>query len=448
MNAAARAGFDSIVVGGGHNGLTCAAYLARGGRRVLVLEAAARLGGAAVTREFAPGFSTSACAHLLHLMPPSLMRELALQAHGLTLAAVDLPTVALSQDARHLSFGPGNLTALEARSAADAAALSQWQALLERFGRALHPVLSATPPRLGTDAWRDTAALLGLGWRIRRLGRRDMRELLRIGGMCVHDLLEERFASAAAQGCTGTRCGARHELRPALARHRAVAPLPRGSCRRGGLPGAAARGPRCRVRGTGARRGRGGRGNPHGRAGGTHPGARRSCRRSRARLGRGDRGHDRRLERRSQEHVPRAARRRAPRRGLRAAREPGALARARGETAPGARAAAAVPGARRGAAARAPAGRAFRGLHRARLQSRQVRRVLPRADARDHDPDAHRSGPGARRQARHVGHRAVRALQPRRRLGRAAAGLHRPHHRHCWRPTRRSCATVSAPASF
>ncbi len=200
MNGAARAGFDSIVVGGGHNGLTCAAYLARGGRRVLVLEAAERLGGAAVTREFAPGFSTSACAHLLHLMPPALMRELALPAHGLTLAAMGLPTVALSQDARHLSFGPGNLAALEARSAADAAALSQWQALLERFGRALHPVLSATPPRLGTDAWRDTYALLGLGWRIRRLGRRDMRELLRIGGMCVHDLLEERFTLPLLKG--------------------------------------------------------------------------------------------------------------------------------------------------------------------------------------------------------------------------------------------------------
>ena len=66
---AAAAHYDSVVVGGGHNGLVCAAYLARGGRSVLVLEAAERLGGAAVTREFAPGFRVSACAHLLHLMP-------------------------------------------------------------------------------------------------------------------------------------------------------------------------------------------------------------------------------------------------------------------------------------------------------------------------------------------------------------------------------------------
>ncbi len=61
-------------------------------------------------------------------------------------------------------------------------------------------MLDRTPPRLGTDSWRDRAALLGLGWRIRRLGRRDMRELLRIGGMCVHDLLEERFTLPLLKG--------------------------------------------------------------------------------------------------------------------------------------------------------------------------------------------------------------------------------------------------------
>jgi len=192
--------YDAIIVGGGHNGLVCAAFLARSGKRVLLLEAADHLGGAAVTREFAPGFRVSACAHLLHVMPPALMRELGLEAHGLKLAAASLPSVALAEDGRHLSFGPGDLAALTSAAPGDAAALADWQAFLKRVARALHPLLTETPPRLGTDAWRDRAALLGIGWRIRRLGRRDMRELLRIGGMCVHDLLEERFAHPLIKG--------------------------------------------------------------------------------------------------------------------------------------------------------------------------------------------------------------------------------------------------------
>ena len=105
MAGTANTRYDCIVVGGGHNGLVCAAYLARGGRSVLVLEAAEQVGGAAVTREFAPGFKVSACAHLLHLMPATLMRELGLSAQGLRFAAQQLPTTALSGDGLHLSLG-------------------------------------------------------------------------------------------------------------------------------------------------------------------------------------------------------------------------------------------------------------------------------------------------------------------------------------------------------
>ena len=199
MSVAALPRYDSIVIGGGHNGLTCAAYLARRGRKVLVLEAAGRLGGAAVTREFAPGFKVSACAHLLHLMPPALVRELALERHGLKLAAVGLPTVALAEDGPHIVLDPGG-DSLAARFPRDAEALDRWRALFRRLAGALHPVLAHTPPRLGTDRWRDAYALLGLGLALRRLGRRDMRELLRIGYMPVHDLLEEYFELPLLKG--------------------------------------------------------------------------------------------------------------------------------------------------------------------------------------------------------------------------------------------------------
>lgn len=203
MSAAVEAGggkYDCIVIGGGHNGLVCATYLARGGRSVLVLEAADRVGGAAVTREFSPGFQVSACAHLLHLMPQSLMQELRLGTHGLHLAADRMPTTALAGDGAPLPLDPANPVALDARSPSDAVGYPRYVALLRRLGAALQPVLEMVPPRLGTDAWQDRLALLRLGLGLRSLGRRDMRELLRIGGMCVQDLLDEHFETPLLKG--------------------------------------------------------------------------------------------------------------------------------------------------------------------------------------------------------------------------------------------------------
>ena len=196
----AAADFDCIVIGAGHNGLVCASYLARGGRSVLVLEAASEVGGAAITREFAPGFRVSAGAHLLQLMPRSLIEELALNSHGLDFAGEDLQTVALSSEGAPLTLDALGLAGLPA---AEQTAHADLIAQLQRFGRALAPVLNAAPPRLGTSANADRLALLKLGWQIRRLGRRDMRELLRIGGMCVYDLLQENLSTPLLQGALG-----------------------------------------------------------------------------------------------------------------------------------------------------------------------------------------------------------------------------------------------------
>ncbi|HUA25797.1 MAG TPA: NAD(P)/FAD-dependent oxidoreductase [Steroidobacteraceae bacterium] len=191
--------YDSIVVGAGHNGLTCAAYLARAGRRVLVLEASERLGGAAATREFAPGYRVSSCAHLLHLMPGWLLEELGLARHGLRMAAERMPTIALSATgAVQIPLDPGSPA--QNLGDADARALHDYDARMRRLARALRPLLEAVPPRLGSRAWRDRLTLLGLGMKLRLLGRADMRELLRIAGMCVQDLLDEHFESPLLKG--------------------------------------------------------------------------------------------------------------------------------------------------------------------------------------------------------------------------------------------------------
>jgi phytoene dehydrogenase-like protein len=191
--------YDCIVIGAGHNGLTCAAYLARAGRRVLVLEAAEVPGGAAGTHEFASGFRVSSCAHLLHLMPGWLLGELGLARHGLRMAAERMPTLALST-AGALRIPPEPDSAARDLGEADAHAYREYGATMGRLARALRPVLEAVPPRLGSRAWRDRLTLLGLGARLRLLGRSDMRELLRIAGMCVQDLLDERFESPLLKG--------------------------------------------------------------------------------------------------------------------------------------------------------------------------------------------------------------------------------------------------------
>ncbi|MFQ5609828.1 MAG: phytoene desaturase family protein, partial [Woeseiaceae bacterium] len=186
--------FDAIVIGAGHNGLVCAAMLAKAGKSVLALEANDQVGGAAVTREFADGYQVSACAHLLFQLQPRVRKELGLNPE---LASDDMTTIALSTDANHVRLYPDRVSGVNEQ---DEKQYGRFRKRMTRYADLLATYLNTAPPRLGTKNWRDLLKLARLGFDIRRLGREDMREFLRLVTMNIHDELEERFENPLLKG--------------------------------------------------------------------------------------------------------------------------------------------------------------------------------------------------------------------------------------------------------
>lgn len=205
-----------IIIGGGHNGLVAACYLAKAGFAPLVLERREQVGGAAVTEEFHEGFRCSTFAHAAGPLLPQITRELELERHGLTIINPDVRVFALDRDGRSLSLydDPARTSReLAGLSAHDAASYQKFHESFARIGHVLAPLLSMTPPLLDKPTVGDLWSLGKIGKDFRGLSKKDAYRLLRWGPMAVADLVAEWFetellrATIAARGITGAFAG-------------------------------------------------------------------------------------------------------------------------------------------------------------------------------------------------------------------------------------------------
>jgi phytoene dehydrogenase-like protein len=210
--------YDAIVIGAGHNGLVTAAYLAKAGKKVLVLEQRAALGGVAATEEIFPGFKCSTCAHLAGSFSTEIIDELELKQHGLEILPSDplLFAPGLKSPSLRIPRAHSKMAEDIARvSPGDAAKLASFAALVQNLASFLGSLNNLPLPNGARPARFDVAELVKLGWKFRRLGKKEMHEFLRILPMSVSDLVNEWFetellkAALAASGILGSFVGPR-----------------------------------------------------------------------------------------------------------------------------------------------------------------------------------------------------------------------------------------------
>jgi phytoene dehydrogenase-like protein len=208
--------YDAIVIGGGHNGLTAAAYLARAGKKVLVLERRHVLGGAAVTEEIFPGFKFSVCSYVVSLMKPNVMRELMLPKFGLKLLPLESTFTPLEKDYL-LRTSDANQTYREIsrHSIKDAETYMRFGPKMGQIGMAVRPILETIAPNAIRPSLSDISNLNSLLKHFKTLSSDQFEYLTKLMTMSSADFLDEWFefeplkATMSASGIIGTFMGPR-----------------------------------------------------------------------------------------------------------------------------------------------------------------------------------------------------------------------------------------------
>ncbi|MBI2947100.1 MAG: NAD(P)/FAD-dependent oxidoreductase [Verrucomicrobia bacterium] len=189
--------YDVIIIGAGHNGLVTAAYLARAGRKVLVLERREVIGGCVVTEELWPGFKVSTASYVNSLFRPEIIRDLELKRHGFAMIPRSPSSFTPLPDGRYLLMGPDKeMTRREVSkfSKKDAENLPKYEAMLERVASFLEPMLVQTPPNPWSMAPGNLLRLAKIAWNFRRLGA-DGKQALEILTGAANPILDRWFES-------------------------------------------------------------------------------------------------------------------------------------------------------------------------------------------------------------------------------------------------------------
>src|SRR5215813_5918411 len=199
---------DVVIIGAGHNGLTCAAYLAMAGLRVKVVERRGVVGGAAVTEEFHPGFRNSVAAYTVSLLNPKVIADLRLADHGLKIVERRAQNFLPSLDGSHLITGEGRTAASVAKlNPHDAEAIQDFSRELEAIADVLRRFVLRAPPNLvegfGAGAIRESFNALGTANILRGLSMEQKRSLLDLFTRSAGDMLDERFETDLVKALFG-----------------------------------------------------------------------------------------------------------------------------------------------------------------------------------------------------------------------------------------------------